>query len=136
VEVLLENIPNSLSSAAMLNNFLERTHLDLYYCFDVGHANLNEGVESAYNLMKGRIRSTHLHDNDGKQDKHLFPFLSEGGTVDWNNTMALLSSRPEQYPLLRELKEAAEFPQPLPHVAEIFRRMETAASDRAQGPDR
>jgi len=31
VEVLLENIPNQLSSAARLNAFLEITHLDLYY---------------------------------------------------------------------------------------------------------
>ena len=124
VEVLLENIPNGLSSAAMLNHFLEVTHLDLYYCFDTGHANINEGIETAYNLMKTRIRSTHVHDNDGKEDKHLFPFLVQGGTVDWKKTMALLASRPEQYLLLLELKEAPEFPFPLQSVSEIFDRLE------------
>ena len=129
VEVLLENIPNLLSSAAMLNSFLALTHLDLHYCFDVGHANLMEGVETAYNLMKTRIRSTHVHDNDGKQDKHLFPFLAEGGTVDWKNTMSLLASRPEQYPLLLELKEAAEFTQPVQRAVEIFDRLESVRSE-------
>ena len=129
VEVLLENIPNGFSSAAMLNNFLEMTHLDLHYCFDTGHANIMEGVENAFNLMKTRIRSTHIHDNDGKQDKHLFPFLAEGGTIDWKNTMGLLSSRPEQYPLLLELKEAAEFTQPIGRAVEIFDRLEGVTAE-------
>jgi sugar phosphate isomerase/epimerase len=124
VEVLLENIPNGFSSAARLNTFNELTHLNMHYCFDVGHANLNEGVETAYNLMKTRIRSTHIHDNNGKEDKHLFPFLAEGGTVDWRQTMSLLSSRPEQYPLLLELKEASEFPHGIQAAPEIFDRLE------------
>ena len=79
--------------------FLDLTHLDLKFVFDVGHANLGEGVEEAYNVMRDRIRSTHVHDNDGKTDKHLFPLLAEGGTVDWKNTMNLLRTRPDQYPL-------------------------------------
>jgi sugar phosphate isomerase/epimerase len=124
VEILLENIPNRLSSAAALVNFLQQTHLDLNFCFDTGHANMNEGVETAYNVMKTRIRSTHLHDNNGKDDKHLFPFLSEGGTIDWNTTVALLASRPEQYPLLLELKEVPELQQPLDSVRQIFERLD------------
>ena len=34
VEILLENIPNALSSAERLNDFLTQTHLKLGYCFD------------------------------------------------------------------------------------------------------
>ena len=45
--------------------------------FDVGHAHMSEGVEAAFGIMKERIRSTHVHDNNGKEDKHLFPFLAE-----------------------------------------------------------
>jgi sugar phosphate isomerase/epimerase len=130
VEVLLENIPNGFSSAAKLNLFNEITHLNLHYCFDVGHANLNEGVESAYNLMKTRIRSTHIHDNNGTEDKHLFPFLASGGTVNWKQTMSLLSSRPEQYPLLLELKEAAEFGHGIQAVPEIFDKLGAAVEER------
>ena len=132
VEMLIENIPNGLSSAAMLNRFLAITHLDLYYCFDVGHAHINEGIENAYNLMKTRIRSTHVHDNDGTEDKHLFPYLVAGGTVDWGRTMKLLASRPEQYPLLLELKEAPEFPQPIAAASEILERLEDAAAEPEQ----
>jgi sugar phosphate isomerase/epimerase len=124
VEVLLENIPNGFSSSSKLRMFLDYTHLDLNFCFDTGHAHIGEGIEEAFGSMKTRIRSTHIHDNDGKEDKHLFPFLAEGGTVDWRRTAGLLASRPEQYPLLLELKEAPNVEHPLEQVKEIFDRLD------------
>ncbi len=54
---------------------------------------MNEGVEAAFELMKDRIRSTHVHDNNGKDDVHLFPLYHEGGTIDWKDAMGLLRSR-------------------------------------------
>ena len=69
------------------------THLGLDFVFDTGHANLGDGVETGFQLMKDQIRSTHVHDNDGKSDSHLFPLASEGGTIDWKNTMGLLPRR-------------------------------------------
>jgi len=124
VEILLENIPNDLSSAQRLMHFLEVTHLDLRFVFDVGHANIGEGVEAAFNVMKDRIRSTHVHDNDGESDTHLFPLLADGGTVDWKNTMGLLRSREGQYPLLLELKEVPDMSSPLDQVNRVFDRLE------------
>lgn len=124
VAILLENIPNGFSSAAALNRFLAQTHLDLHYCFDVGHANLAGGVESEFEAMKTRIRSTHLHDNDGSADSHLFPFVHGGGTIDWEAAMTMLALRPEQYPLLLELKEDPENGHPLDSVRTIFDRMD------------
>ena len=108
VNILLENIPNELSSAERLLQFEELTHLGLDYVFDTGHAHMNEGVETAFNLLKDRIRSTHVHDNDGKSDTPSFPLVGEGGTIDWRNTMQLLRSRGDQFPLLLELKERPE----------------------------
>jgi sugar phosphate isomerase/epimerase len=124
VEVLLENIPNDLSSAERLLQFEELTHLGLDYVFDTGHAHMHEGVETAFQLMKERIRSTHVHDNDGTSDAHLFPLVSDGGTIDWKNTMQLLRSRGDQFPLLLELKEKPEFTQPLGTVQQVFERLE------------
>jgi sugar phosphate isomerase/epimerase len=124
VEILLENIPNQLSSAERLLQFDELTHLGLNYVFDVGHANMGEGVEAAFHLLKDRIRSTHIHDNNGKDDHHLFPLVSEGGTVNWKNAMQLLRSRDSQYPLLLELKEKPELTAPLEIVKEVFDRLE------------
>jgi len=125
VEILLENIPNDLSTAERLHYFIETTHLDLGFVLDVGHANMGEGVEGAFEVMKDRIRSTHLHDNNGKEDKHLFPFLADGGTIDWKRTMALLRSLPNQYPLLLELREVEGMEQPLDRVNEVFDRLES-----------
>ena len=125
VTVLLENIPNELSTSERLQHFREFTHLDLHYCLDTGHANMSEGVETAFQILRDRIRSTHIHDNDGRADVHLFPFLAKGGTIDWKRTMTLLKSRPGQYPLLLELKDNAEFPNPIEAAVQVFDRLES-----------
>ncbi|HKW98001.1 MAG TPA: TIM barrel protein [Bryobacteraceae bacterium] len=128
VEILLENIPNGLSSAERLEHFRATTHLDLGYVFDVGHANLGEGVETAFGIMKQRIRSTHVHDNDGKEDKHLFPLAGANGTVNWKQTMGLLRSR-DHLPLLLELREVEGMEQALDRVNEVFDRLESLGGD-------
>ena len=124
VQILLENIPNDLSTATRLNYFLSVTHLDLHYVFDTGHAHIGAGVEPEFELMKERIRSLHVHDNNGKADQHLFPTMAEGGTIDWPKAMTLLKSRDGQYPLLLELKEVADMQNPLDAVNQVFDRLE------------
>jgi sugar phosphate isomerase/epimerase len=126
VEILLENTPNGLSSAERLLMFLEETHLNLNFCFDTGHANLNEGVETAHRLMKSRIRSTHVHDNNGKEDSHLFPLAGEGGTIDW--TLAMMALKSTGVPLLLELKELPGVENPLEQVKQCFERLENLRS--------
>ena len=115
VEVLLENIPNAFSSGEKLNEFLASTHLNLNYCFDIGHANLKNGVTAEFEAMKERIRSTHILDNDGKTDSHLFPGQV---IINWKQAMTMLRSRQDQYPLLLELKAVAA----LEHPAEDAQR--------------
>jgi sugar phosphate isomerase/epimerase len=124
VEVLLENTPNHFSSAERLLHFLAITHLDLNFCFDIGHAHMNEGVETAYQLMGPRIRSTHVHDNDSKDDTHLFPCVATGGTVDWMQAMKLFDSAPGQFPLLLELRDHPDMGPPLSKAQEVFERLE------------
>lgn len=128
VEVLLENIPNGFSSAERLDYFLHQTHLDLGYCFDLGHAHMNEGIDAAFEIMQARIRSTHVHDNNGTVDAHLVPFHPEG-SIDWRRAMRLLSSRPEQYPLLLELREREPDPHPLEEVCRTFEQLENLIDD-------
>jgi sugar phosphate isomerase/epimerase len=124
VEVLLENIPNELSSAERLLQFEGLTHIGLDYVFDTGHAHMNEGVETAFRLMKDRIRSTHVHDNDGKSDLHLFPLASEGGTIDWKRTMQLLRSGESRFPLLLELREKPGVANPLETINQVFKELD------------
>ncbi len=124
VELLLENIPNGFSTAERLTWFLAETHLNVGFCFDVGHANMTGSIAAEYELMKDRIRSTHVHDNDGTDDTHLAPLVDKGGTIDWKETMQLLRSRDDQYPLLLELKDAPEKKAPLDDALCSFERLE------------
>ncbi|MEO5922704.1 MAG: sugar phosphate isomerase/epimerase family protein [Bryobacteraceae bacterium] len=129
VEILLENIPNGLSSAERLLTFLNLTHLNLNVCFDIGHAHMNEGVEEAYKLLKPRIRSTHLHDNNGTDDLHLFPLKNEGGTIDWKAAMKLLRSAPNQYPLLLEPHSVEDVAEPVRLAQSILEQLEGLSDD-------
>ena len=124
VEVLLENTPNELAGAERLLMFLDVTHMNLNVCFDVGHAHMRGSIESEYRLLKSRIRSTHVHDNNGSDDSHLFPNSASGGTIDWARTMSLLRSAPGQYPLLLELREVPDMAQPLESVRAAFEHLE------------
>ena len=118
VEILLENTPNALSTGERLNHFLSQTHLNLNYCFDIGHAHIKGDIAGEFEAMKSRIRSPHLHDNNGRDDSHLYP---SQGTIDWQKAMPLLGSRPDQYPLLLELREVPDMALP---VQEARRRLE------------
>lgn len=118
VEILLENTPNGLSSAERLLTFLNLTHLSLNVCLDVGHAHMNEGVETAHRLLKQRIRSVHVHDNDGKEDSHLFPLGT--GTIDWPAAMELLKA----HPLVLELREVESMEHPIQEAQAIFDKLE------------
>ncbi len=124
VEVLVENIPNALSSAKKIVEFFHATHLNLGVCLDVGHANMMEGFDEAFDLLEDRIRSLHVHDNNGTDDRHLFPMVHSGGTVNWERTMKRLRTLPESVPLLLELKEDPAMNEPLDRVKEVFENLE------------
>jgi sugar phosphate isomerase/epimerase len=123
VEILLENTPNAMSSGAKLIEFLKFTHLELNLCFDTGHAHMSEGIEAAYEAMAPLIRSTHVHDNNGTDDIHLFPKLNKTGTIPWKSTMKLLNSTGAQYPLMLELRDDPTLPA-LDSVQQVFEFLE------------
>ena len=135
VEILLENIPNELSSASRLRYFNEFTHLNMNFVFDTGHAHLGEGIEHEFNIMRDRVRSLHIHDNDGVNDLHLFPGGlfpgTEGGTIDWPAVMEMLRARPVQYPLMLELKEVADMQFPLNEIQRVFEHLEAPQTTNA-----
>jgi hypothetical protein len=57
-------------------------------------------------------------------DIHLFPTYSDGGTIDWKETIGLLKSRPDQYPLLLELREVAGMENQFDVVRGVFEKLE------------
>ncbi len=103
VRVLLENTPNELSTPERLVELVQTAHFDdVGFCFDIGHAFLETSVEAAFSVMKDRIRSTHIHDNQHDRDAHLWP---GEGKIDWDEAMQLLRSAPLVPPLLFEIDE-------------------------------
>lgn len=123
VEILLENTPNDLATAERLQLFNSMTHLKINYCFDIGHAHLGGGVAHEFGIMAERIRSLHIHDNDGEEDSHLYP-QAEGGTIDWTEAMELFRSRSIPLPLLLELKDPETHPTPLDEAKRAAEELE------------
>jgi sugar phosphate isomerase/epimerase len=101
VTLLVENIPNELSTPERLIELLQSLHLpDVGVCFDCGHAHMTGTVAEAFATLKPHIRSTHLHDNRADKDTHLWP---GDGTINWQETATLLHTAPQVPPLLLEI---------------------------------
>ena len=126
VTVLVENIANEITEPDRLQEILSTAHFeDIGFCFDIGHAHFGQGVRASFETMKDRIRSTHLHDNHGEKDEHLW--IGEG-TIDWNEAMSLLRTAPHSPVMLLEItgdsqKEIAA------GASESFNRLEKASRE-------
>jgi sugar phosphate isomerase/epimerase len=102
VTLLVENIPNELSTPEALMELLLGGHFtNIGVCFDLGHAHMLPGVKESFEVLKDRIRSTHVHDNKRDHDSHLWP---GDGTIDWKEAVELLRSAPGIPPLLLEIE--------------------------------
>lgn len=101
VTLLLENIDNEVATPDRLQEILTTAHFgDVGFCFDIGHAHFGLGVRASFNTMQDKIRSTHLHDNHGEKDEHLW--IGQG-TIDWDEAMSLLRSAPQVPAMLLEI---------------------------------
>ncbi len=131
VTIALENTPGEFSSPASLRHFVEDTRLhELRFCFDVGHAHMEEGVARSFEVLRDRIVTAHVHDNHGEKDEHLLPLE---GTVDWPMVLERLADAPAApggVPLIFELKETAVPYPPLEHVCRAREKL-LAARARA-----
>jgi sugar phosphate isomerase/epimerase len=83
VRVALEVIPNRLSDAAslvgLLDSDVEARHAGI--CLDFGHAHLMGDVADTIETAAEHVITTHVHDNNGRDDAHLAPYL---GSIDWD----------------------------------------------------
>jgi sugar phosphate isomerase/epimerase len=89
VRLAFEVIPNDLSTPEALADLVtgEDAFGEAGVCLDVGHAHLMGGVAEAAETLSGAIVTTHVHDNDGRDDQHLVPF---GGSIDWPAALTAL----------------------------------------------
>ncbi len=134
--IAIENTPGELAAPEALANFLRQTRLhELKLCFDVGHAQLGEGIATSFDFMRERVVTTHVHDNRGEFDDHLVPFE---GTIDWPAAMRALRSAPVELPLVLELKEPANggWHAVLERAAAAFERLEKLAAEQGSAADK
>ena len=121
VRILLENIPNDMSTPDKLVEFIQSSHFDdVGVCFDIGHAHIVSNVAEAFEILKEHIRSTHLHDNAKDRDSHLWPGK---GSINWTEAMQMLRSAPHTPPMLLEI-EGDEKVNPVERMGEAFATLE------------
>jgi sugar phosphate isomerase/epimerase len=124
VTIALENTPDELGAPSSLQHFIADTHLhDLKLCFDIGHAHMEDGVESSFDAMRDRIVTTHIHDNHGEKDEHLVPY---GGTIDWKAALGEISQVKEPLPLVFELKDQGAAGPSLDETGKVCDKVEDA----------
>ncbi len=101
VSILIENIPNDLSTPDRLVEVIKTSHFpDVGVCFDFGHAHIHSNVVPDWEIVKDHVRSTHVHDNSRDKDDHRLP---GDGTLEWKSAMEALKNAPLAPPLLLEI---------------------------------
>lgn len=126
VKLLVENLQNDATQPANLMELLTVGHLnDIGICLDTGHAHLGEGVPSVLGTLKERIRSTHIHDNKGDRDTHLWP---GEGDIDWAYTMKELKESKNDPAAVLEIHYALDETSDTiaAKIQETFQRLELA----------
>jgi sugar phosphate isomerase/epimerase len=129
VSLALENLWNDVTRPECLLEVLDTGHFDdVGICFDSGHAHMvattrarekstshaddksvtvgRDAIHSEYlamlELLAPRSTTTHLHDNDGTRDAHLWPahdslFVElESRGLPWPETIRILESAPHE----------------------------------------
>ncbi|MDE3106278.1 MAG: sugar phosphate isomerase/epimerase [Acidobacteriota bacterium] len=109
VKVLLENLPNEVTTPEHLLEILHTGHFDTVgLALDLGHAHLTSehGIDEAIELLRPRVHAFHLHDNNGLKDDHLWPNLAglaNQGSIAWANVARQLASFPADTPAVLEI---------------------------------
>jgi sugar phosphate isomerase/epimerase len=106
VKLLVENIQNEVTQPRNLLEILNVGHFkDIGVCLDTGHAHLGDGVVTTISELRPLIRSSHLHDNKGDRDAHLWP---GDGTIAWDEAIGELKSAPQAPAGVLEIHYALE----------------------------
>jgi sugar phosphate isomerase/epimerase len=103
VILCVENMPPGVhpgSRMLELNALIaELGRPELALALDTGHAHISADTPGETRAAGGLLRTTHVHDNVGRQDTHLPPGL---GTIDWPAWLAALDAIDYRGPVLLE----------------------------------
>jgi len=88
VTIALENVPNDIAgSEQFLSIFKSIGSNNLGICLDTGHAAITNTPSELIKMYGNNLKTTHIHDNNGEEDQHLFPFQ---GSLDWNDIISAM----------------------------------------------
>lgn len=88
VFVALENHTTEAVSVDILISLIQKVDTEnLGICLDVGHSNLFSNYSSDLSKSRRYLFSLHIHDNNGEEDEHLFPYE---GNIDFDYIIGYL----------------------------------------------
>jgi sugar phosphate isomerase/epimerase len=130
VRLALELIPNPLSTADALVQWIEDDNGidDAGVCFDTGHGHLMGGAAEAAETLSGHIITTHVHDNNGREDAHLVPFT---GSIDWPLLTMTLGKIGYGGPYIFEVADQGNTADTLARTVGARRRLQAILADLA-----
>ncbi len=73
---------------------------NLQVCYDSGHDHAFTSDTFNFEKYKGKFACLHIHDNDGKKDRHMIPF---DGNIDWDNVLAKIKNTGYNGPIILEV---------------------------------
>jgi sugar phosphate isomerase/epimerase len=98
-KVLIENVISETSTVERILDFIAASQLQgVGVCYDVGHAFLHDAETVPFD----RIDTIQLNDNDGRFDRHLWPF---DGHLDWTGFVDKLTVSKFKGALLFEIAD-------------------------------
>lgn len=83
--------PTICSSAKEMAYYVDTLGDCFVNCLDIGHTNLTkdtgETTEDMIRILGGRLKTLHVHDNDGIRDAHTIPYY---GNINWDGVCGAL----------------------------------------------
>jgi sugar phosphate isomerase/epimerase len=113
VVLCVENMPPGVHPGSQMADLFELLAAldrpELALALDTGHAHISASAAIETHAAGRLLRTTHVHDNDGRQDTHLPPGL---GTLDWPAWLQALDEIDYRGPIvlecIRHLRRAPE----------------------------
>jgi sugar phosphate isomerase/epimerase len=112
VTLCVENMPPGVFPGSRMPDLFDLVEQidrpEVALALDTGHAHLSGDEVSETRAAGRRLRTTHVHDNEGRQDVHLPPGL---GSIDWGGWVAALDAIDYRGPIVLEcIKHLREKP--------------------------
>jgi sugar phosphate isomerase/epimerase len=103
VVLCVENMPPGVHPGSRMTDLfgllVELDRPELALALDTGHAHITATAATETRAAGRLLRTTHVHDNDGRQDTHLPPGL---GTLDWPAWLEALDAVDYRGPIVLE----------------------------------